>query len=189
MASGTGSSWMPRLEWPDNWASRGTKLCGSIWPEFAASALTADIAVPKASHRGGNGAGHSQYLRARAEHSDVVARAGVCGNYGDRPISSSASMRSTTAAIPIAARNTSRPSINMANLATKAGVEGTLRFKIHTPLIKMTKAEIIRRGTELGVDYASDPHLLRSRIRRRSLRPVRCLPARAGLKGFRRSRI
>jgi 7-cyano-7-deazaguanine synthase len=41
----------------------------------------------------------------------------------------------------------------LANLATKAGVEGTMRFRIHTPLIKMTKAEIIRRGTELGVDY------------------------------------
>lgn len=41
----------------------------------------------------------------------------------------------------------------MANLATKAGVEGTLAFQIHTPLIHMTKAEIIRRGTELGVDY------------------------------------
>ncbi len=42
----------------------------------------------------------------------------------------------------------------VANLATKAGVEGTLRFQIHTPLIQLTKAEIIRRGTELGVDYA-----------------------------------
>ncbi len=42
----------------------------------------------------------------------------------------------------------------LANLATKAGVEGTLRFRIHTPLIKMTKAEIIRRGMELGVDYS-----------------------------------
>lgn len=42
---------------------------------------------------------------------------------------------------------------NLANLATKAGVEKTLRFRIHTPLIHMTKAEIIRRGTELGVDY------------------------------------
>jgi 7-cyano-7-deazaguanine synthase len=42
---------------------------------------------------------------------------------------------------------------SLANLATKAGVEGT-RFHIHTPLIHMTKAEIIRRGTELGVDYA-----------------------------------
>jgi 7-cyano-7-deazaguanine synthase len=41
----------------------------------------------------------------------------------------------------------------LANLATKAGVEGTLKFRVHTPLIRMTKAEIIRRGTELGVDY------------------------------------
>ncbi len=41
----------------------------------------------------------------------------------------------------------------LANLATKAGVEGTIQFRIHTPLIRMTKAEIIRRGTELGVDY------------------------------------
>jgi 7-cyano-7-deazaguanine synthase len=41
----------------------------------------------------------------------------------------------------------------LANLATKAGVEQTLRFRIHTPLIHMTKAEIIRRGLDLGVDY------------------------------------
>ncbi len=39
-----------------------------------------------------------------------------------------------------------------ANLATKAGVEGR-RFRIHAPLLTMTKAEIIRRGLELGVDY------------------------------------
>jgi len=42
----------------------------------------------------------------------------------------------------------------MANLATKAGVEGAGRYRIHTPLIHLTKAEIIRRGLELGVDYA-----------------------------------
>ena len=42
----------------------------------------------------------------------------------------------------------------MANLATKAGVERTTQFRIHTPLIDLTKAEIITRGTELGVDYA-----------------------------------
>jgi 7-cyano-7-deazaguanine synthase len=41
----------------------------------------------------------------------------------------------------------------LANLATKAGVEGTLRFRIHTPLVQWTKAQIISRGTELGVDY------------------------------------
>ena len=41
----------------------------------------------------------------------------------------------------------------MANLATKAGVEGR-RFHIHAPLLEMSKAEIIRRGLELGVDYS-----------------------------------
>ena len=42
----------------------------------------------------------------------------------------------------------------MANLATKAGVEGQQRLSIHTPLISLTKAQIIRRGMELGVDFA-----------------------------------
>lgn len=41
----------------------------------------------------------------------------------------------------------------LANLATRAGVEGTSRFKIHTPLLSLTKAGIIRKGLELGVDY------------------------------------
>jgi 7-cyano-7-deazaguanine synthase len=41
----------------------------------------------------------------------------------------------------------------MANLATRAGVEGRQLLKIHTPLIALTKAEIIRKGIELGVDY------------------------------------
>ena len=42
----------------------------------------------------------------------------------------------------------------MANLATKAGVESKLKIKIHTPLIQMTKGEIIKKGLELGVDYS-----------------------------------
>ncbi|MBI5665197.1 MAG: 7-cyano-7-deazaguanine synthase QueC [Nitrospirae bacterium] len=42
----------------------------------------------------------------------------------------------------------------MANLATKISVEGKVKFKIHTPLIRLTKAEIIRMGTSLGVDYS-----------------------------------
>jgi 7-cyano-7-deazaguanine synthase len=42
----------------------------------------------------------------------------------------------------------------MANLAVKAAVEGAFRLTIHTPLIAMSKADIIRRGLELGVDYA-----------------------------------
>jgi 7-cyano-7-deazaguanine synthase len=42
----------------------------------------------------------------------------------------------------------------LANLATKAGVEAQGRFRIHAPLIRLSKAEIIRLGTSLGVDYA-----------------------------------
>lgn len=43
---------------------------------------------------------------------------------------------------------------SMANLATKAGVEGVQRLKIHTPLINLTKSATIARGLELGVDYS-----------------------------------
>jgi len=42
----------------------------------------------------------------------------------------------------------------LANLATKAAVEGAGRYTIHTPLIRLTKAQIIRKGLALGVDYA-----------------------------------
>ena len=42
----------------------------------------------------------------------------------------------------------------MANLATKASIEGRLKFTIHAPLVQWTKAQIIRRGMELGVDYS-----------------------------------
>lgn len=42
----------------------------------------------------------------------------------------------------------------MANLATKAAVEGTSRFHIHTPLINLSKADTIAKGLSLGVDYS-----------------------------------
>ncbi|MDZ4784357.1 MAG: 7-cyano-7-deazaguanine synthase QueC [Planctomycetia bacterium] len=42
----------------------------------------------------------------------------------------------------------------LANLATKAGVEGTLKFRIHAPLVQLTKAAIIQLGVRLGVDYS-----------------------------------
>ena len=41
----------------------------------------------------------------------------------------------------------------LANLATQAGVEGLGQFRIHAPLVKMTKADIIRTGSQLGLDY------------------------------------
>ncbi|MFN4258265.1 MAG: 7-cyano-7-deazaguanine synthase QueC [Gemmataceae bacterium] len=42
----------------------------------------------------------------------------------------------------------------LANLATKAGVEGQGTFRIHAPLLRMTKADIIREGRRLGIDYS-----------------------------------
>jgi 7-cyano-7-deazaguanine synthase len=42
----------------------------------------------------------------------------------------------------------------MANLATKAGVEGRMRIRIHTPLIRLSKAEIVKLGRELGLDFS-----------------------------------
>jgi 7-cyano-7-deazaguanine synthase len=42
----------------------------------------------------------------------------------------------------------------LANLATRAGVEGAGRFRIHAPLLTLTKEQIIARGLELGVDYS-----------------------------------
>ena len=43
---------------------------------------------------------------------------------------------------------------NMANLATAAAVEGKAKYKIHTPIIKLSKAEIIKHGSAIGVDYS-----------------------------------
>jgi len=42
----------------------------------------------------------------------------------------------------------------LANLATRAGVEGTARYRIHAPLLHMSKAHIIRAGAEAGVDFS-----------------------------------
>ena len=60
----------------------------------------------------------------------------------------------------------------MANLATKGAVERTCPVTIHTPLIHWTKAQIIRRGLELGVDYSLDLQLLCAARRRGRLRPL-----------------
>ena len=70
----------------------------------------------------------------------------------------------------------------MANLATKAGVEGSLQFKIHTPLINLTKGQIISRGLGLGVDYCLthscyDPN-------RQGLSCGRCDACQLRLRGF-----
>jgi len=42
---------------------------------------------------------------------------------------------------------------NLASVATKAGVEGRSRFRVHAPLMRFTKAEVVREGGRLGVDF------------------------------------
>jgi 7-cyano-7-deazaguanine synthase len=78
----------------------------------------------------------------------------------------------------------------LANLATKAGVEGRQHLKIHTPLLALTKAQIVHRGIELGVDLQPDQQLLRPLAHGPAVRRMRFLPAAAeGLPRERDSRI
>jgi 7-cyano-7-deazaguanine synthase len=70
----------------------------------------------------------------------------------------------------------------LANLATKAGVEHATRFRIHTPLIQMTKAQIIRRGSELGVDYGLTHSCYAPNVA--GIACGRCDACRLRLKGF-----
>ncbi len=70
----------------------------------------------------------------------------------------------------------------MANLATAAAVEGRGRYRIHTPIIAMTKAEIIRTGMRLGVDYALTHSCYDPDAQGRSC--GRCDSCRLRLKGF-----
>jgi 7-cyano-7-deazaguanine synthase len=120
---------------------------------FGGSALTADIAVPKNRSADQMGEGIPvTYVPARNTVflSFALAWAEVLG---------SSDIFIGVNALDYSGYPDCRPEYiaayeQMANLATKAGVEGRQRLEIHTPLISLTKAEIIRRGTELGVDYA-----------------------------------
>ena len=67
----------------------------------------------------------------------------------------------------------------VANLATKAAVEGTLKFEIATPLIDLTKAQIIQRGIALGVDFSLTVSCYQADAQGAGLRPLRRLPAAA----------
>ena len=78
----------------------------------------------------------------------------------------------------------------MANLATKASVEGKCRFKIHAPLINLTKSEIIKKGVELGVDYSLtwscyDPQEISAEARKRGSAEAKNNLRTSGLPDFR----
>ena len=120
---------------------------------FGGSALTADIAVPKG--RDADEMSHGipiTYVPARNTIflSFALAWAEVLG---------ASDLFIGVNALDYSGYPDCRPEFikafeNMANLATKAGVEGRQHLKIHTPLIALTKAQIIAKGLELGVDYA-----------------------------------
>jgi 7-cyano-7-deazaguanine synthase len=120
---------------------------------FGGSALTADIAVPKGRRTEQMCAGIPvTYVPARNTVflSIALAWAEVLG---------AADLFLGVNAVDYSGYPDCRPDYiaafeTMANLATRAGVEGAAHFKIHTPLIDLSKAGIIRLGLSLGVDYS-----------------------------------
>jgi 7-cyano-7-deazaguanine synthase len=120
---------------------------------FGGSALTADIAVPKGRDTAEMSHGIPiTYVPARNTIflSFALAWAEVLG---------SSDVFIGVNALDYSGYPDCRPEYiaayeKMANLATKAGVEGRQRLTIHTPLLQLTKAQIIARGLALGVDYA-----------------------------------
>ena len=120
---------------------------------FGGSALTSDMAVPKGRSLKAMGRGiPTTYVPARNTVflSFALAWAEVLGAQ-DIFIGVNALDYS---GYPDCRPEFIRAFERMANLATRAGVEKRTRFKIHTPLMRMTKAQIIRAGLKLGVDYA-----------------------------------
>ncbi|HVQ76977.1 MAG TPA: 7-cyano-7-deazaguanine synthase QueC [Candidatus Binatia bacterium] len=116
------------------------------------SALTADIAVPKGRSEGEIGAGIPvTYVPARNTIflSHALAWAEVVGSedifIGVNVLDASGYPDCRPEFIAAFER--------MANLATRAGTLGTSRFRIHAPLIALTKAEIVARGHALGLDF------------------------------------
>jgi 7-cyano-7-deazaguanine synthase len=121
--------------------------------QIGGSALTADIAVPK--DRSENAMSHGIPVTYVPARNTVLLSLAL----GYAEVVGAADLFLGVNAVDYSGYPDCRPEYiaefeKLANLATKAGVEGTLRFKIHTPLIAMTKADIIRRGTELGVNYS-----------------------------------
>ncbi len=121
---------------------------------FGGSALTADIDVPKhdsVSDLGGDESVPSTYVPARntiflsfaLAYAEVVGASDVFVGVNALDYSG----------YPDCRPEYIRAYETMANLATRAGVEGSQRLKIHAPLIEMTKGQIIEQGLRLGVDY------------------------------------
>jgi 7-cyano-7-deazaguanine synthase len=119
---------------------------------FGGSALTADIEVPKLRRREEMGRGIPvTYVPARNTIFLSFALAWA-------EVLEASDIFIGVNAIDYSGYPDCRPEYiqafeQMANLATKAGVEGRTKIKIHTPLIRLSKAEIVRLGDSLGVNF------------------------------------
>ena len=121
--------------------------------QFGGSALTADIDVPK--HRSTDAmssgipityvpARNTIFLSYALAWAEVLGSSDIC--FGVNAVDYSGYPDCRPEYVAAFER--------MADLATKRGVEGDQRLRIHTPLLHLTKAQIIRLGRELGVDYS-----------------------------------
>jgi 7-cyano-7-deazaguanine synthase len=120
---------------------------------FGASALTSDIAVPKNRS--------SQQMGVGIPVTYVPARNTIFLSFalGWCEVLHAEDIFIGVNAIDYSGYPDCRPEFlesfeRLANLATKEGAEGTARYRIHAPLLHMTKAEIIRTGIEAGVDLS-----------------------------------
>jgi 7-cyano-7-deazaguanine synthase len=118
---------------------------------FGGSALTSDIEVPKQRS--------AEVMASKIPPTYVPARNTIFLSFAlaYAEITSASDIFIGVNAIDYSGYPDCRPEFirafeRMANLATKAGVEGTTKIAIHTPLIAMTKADIVRKAVELGVN-------------------------------------
>ena len=120
---------------------------------FGGSALTADIAVPKGRE--------TQDMQKEIPITYVPARNTIFLSFALAwaEVLEASDIFIGVNAVDYSGYPDCRPEYiaayeRMANLATKAAVEGRQKMRIHTPLISLTKAEIIAQGLQLGVDYS-----------------------------------
>ena len=121
--------------------------------QIGGSALTADVAVPK--DRGADEMGHGVPVTYVPARNTILL--GVALGYAE--VVGAFDLFIGANVLDYSGYPDCRPEFltafeNLANLATRAGTEGAGKFRVHSPLLKMTKAEIIREGTRLGVDYS-----------------------------------
>jgi len=152
-ASVTVESWTLRAAWPAALGAKDRLVLTLDLRAIGGSALTGDLAVPKSRTAGEIGAGIPvTYVPAR--NTIFLAHALAWAEVlGAEDVFFGANVMDYSG-YPDCRPEYLQAFERLADLATKAGVEGKSRFRIHAPLIRRTKAEIIRTGHTLGVDFS-----------------------------------